>query len=51
MFEGLPVPFAKEHKGMLAHCKEMMEYNNGHMAINPSHTKLITVLRTAVENG
>ncbi len=30
----------------------MMEYNNGHMAINPSkHGKLITVLRTAMENG
>ena len=42
-----PVPFSKEHKHMLAHCKELMEYQNGTMAIHPKHTKLIT----AVENG
>ena len=45
-----PVPFDKEHKVMLAHCKELMEYNNGHMAIHPSK-KLISALGTAVENG
>jgi hypothetical protein len=28
-----------------------MKYQNGYIAINPSHTKLITALRTAVENG
>lgn len=36
---------------MLAHCKELMEYHKGRVAINPNHTKLITALRTAVEKG
>jgi hypothetical protein len=39
------------HKEMLAHCKEVMEYNGGSVAINPSFNKLITALRTAVEKG
>ena len=43
--------FAKEHKAMLAHCKEVMEYQNGLVAIHPSLNILITALRTAVENG
>jgi hypothetical protein len=47
----VPVPFNKEHKQMLAHTKEMLEYQNGHVAINPKSTKLITALRTTVENG
>ncbi|HET6640079.1 MAG TPA: hypothetical protein VFG77_00560, partial [Nitrososphaeraceae archaeon] len=47
----IPVAFNKEHKHMLAHCKAMMEYQNGQVAINPMHTKLITALRPAVENG
>ena len=47
----IPVAFNKEHKHMLAHCKEMLEYQNGMIAINPKHTKLVTALRTAVENG
>jgi hypothetical protein len=47
----IPVPFSKEHKAMLAHCKELMEYQNGYVAINPKHNKLIIALRTAVENG
>jgi hypothetical protein len=47
----IPVPFNKEHKNMLAHTKELLEYQNGMVAINPKHTKLITALRTAVENG
>jgi hypothetical protein len=46
----IPVPFSKYHKQMIAHCKEMMEYQNGLMAIHPKFNKLITVLRTAVEN-
>jgi hypothetical protein len=50
-YEFIPVPFAKYHKDMLAHCKEILEYQNGHMSINPRHSKLITSLRTAVENG
>lgn len=47
----LPVAFAKYHKEMLAHTKKLMEYGSGVVAINPSHTKLITALRTAVEKG
>lgn len=35
---------------MLAHCKELMEYQNGYVAM-PRHNKLTTALRTAVENG
>ena len=41
----IPVPFSKEHKAMLAHCKEVLE--NGMIAIHPKHNKLITALRTA----
>jgi hypothetical protein len=47
----IPVPFNKHHKGMLAHCKEVLEDSNGMIAIHPKHNKLITALRTAVENG
>ena len=36
---------------MLAHCKELLEYQHGYVAINPSHNKLITAHRTAVEKG
>lgn len=36
---------------MLAHCKELLEYQNGMVAIHPRRNKLITALRTAVENG
>ena len=36
---------------MLARCKEMLEYQNGHMAIHPRFAKQVTVLRTAVEKG
>jgi hypothetical protein len=47
----IPVAFGKEHKNMLAQAKEMLEYQNGYMAIHPKFGKLITALRTAVENG
>ena len=47
----IPVPFSKEHKNMLAHCKELLEYQNGYVTIQPRYNKLITGLRTAVENG
>ena len=47
----IPVAFAKEHKNMRAQCKEMLEYQNRHMDIHPRFNKLITALRTAVENG
>jgi hypothetical protein len=36
---------------MLAHCKEILEYRNGAVAIHPRFTNLITSLRTAIENG
>jgi hypothetical protein len=36
---------------MLAHCKELLEYQNGNAAIHSRFNKLITSLRTAVENG
>ena len=36
---------------MLAHCKELLEYLNGMVAIHPKHNKLIISLRTAVEKG
>jgi hypothetical protein len=45
-----PVVFAKEHKAMLAHSKELLEYLNGYMYIHPNFNKLITLLRTAGEN-
>ena len=47
----IPVPFSKYHKEMVAHCKELMEYQNGQLAINPKFNKLITALRTVVEKG
>jgi hypothetical protein len=47
----IPVPFSKEHKNMLAHAKELLEYQNGMVAIHPRFNKLITALRPAVENG
>jgi hypothetical protein len=50
-FVVVPVHFAKEHKRMLAHTKKVLEYNGGSIAINPRFEKLITSLRTAVENG
>jgi hypothetical protein len=36
---------------MLAHCKELLEYQNGMVAIHPRSNNFITALRTAVENG
>jgi hypothetical protein len=47
----IPVPFVKCHKEMLAQCKEMLEYRNEYVAINPKFNKPIAALRTAVENG
>ena len=45
------VPFVKEHKRMLAHTKELMEYKNGPVCINLTFNKLVIALRTAIENG
>jgi hypothetical protein len=40
-----------EHKGMLGHCKMILENDGGRIAINPDRfDKLITSLRIAVDN-
>ena len=31
----IPVSFTKHQKDMQAHCKELLEYQNGHMAMYP----------------
>lgn len=36
---------------MLSHCKKILEYGSGGIAIHESFTKLITALKTAVEKG
>jgi hypothetical protein len=46
----IPVNFNKEHKAMLGHCKMILEKDGGCIAINPSFDKLVTALRTAVDN-
>jgi hypothetical protein len=47
----VPVNFNSEHKGMLGHCKMILENDGGRIAINPVRfDKLITALRTAVDN-
>jgi hypothetical protein len=33
----IPVTFSKEHMHRLAHSKEMMEYQNGYVAIHPRY--------------
>jgi hypothetical protein len=45
----IPINFSTEHKMMLGNCKILMEKNGGYVSINPKFTKLITSLRTAVE--
>jgi Terminase RNaseH-like domain len=48
----VPVNFNKDHKAMLGHCKMILEQEPGNekIAINPVFDKLITALRTAVDN-
>jgi Terminase RNaseH-like domain len=46
----VPVNFNKEYKAMLGHCKMILESEGGRIAINPVFDKLITALRTAVDN-
>lgn len=36
---------------MFAHAKELLEYQNGMIAIHPRFNNIITALRTVVENG
>jgi len=47
---GYPVNFNKEHKAMLGHSKIILEDEPRRIAINPIFDKLITSLRTAVDN-
>jgi hypothetical protein len=47
----VPVYFNSEHKGMLGHCKMILETDGGRIAINPDRfDKLVTALRTAADN-
>src|ERR671933_640158 len=46
----VPVNFNKEHKAMLGHYKMILEDEQRKIAINPVFDKLITSLRTAVDN-
>ena len=46
----IPVPFSTAAKDMLVHTKELLEYERPLIAINPSFTKLITSLRTAISD-
>ena len=46
----VPVSFGKEHKAMLGHCKMILEDDRGQIVIAPKFDKLITSLRTAVDN-
>lgn len=48
MMKVIPISFNSRHKEMLAHCKLFIE--RGHIAINPKFDKLITALRTAIDN-
>jgi hypothetical protein len=45
----IPINFNQEHKTMLTHCKMLLE--DGCIAINPVFDKLVTSLRTAIENS
>ena len=53
----IPVPFSKEHKAMLAHCKELMEYQNGYKSINPkvqqqqTHSIVTYCIRAYIHSG
>jgi hypothetical protein len=40
----IPVAFSKEHKAMLAHCKELMEYNTGYVTISEKHLNSLLLL-------
>jgi hypothetical protein len=45
----LPINFNQEHKTILSHCKMLLE--DGCITINPVYDKLITSLRTAIEDN
>jgi hypothetical protein len=45
----LPINFNQDHKTMLSQCKMLSE--DGYIAINPVFDKLVTSLRTAIEDN
>ena len=46
----VPVAFSTSAKDMLVHTKELLEFDRPLIAINPTFTKLITSLRTAISD-
>lgn len=46
----IPVPFSIAGRDMIMHTKELLEYERPLIAINPSFTKLIASLRTAISD-
>ena len=46
----VPVPFSTEGKNMLIHTKELLEFEEPILAINPKFEKLTTSLRTAISD-
>jgi hypothetical protein len=46
----VPVPFSSEGKNMLIHTKELLEFEEPIIAINPKFEKLTTSLRTAISD-
>ncbi len=46
----VPVPFSTEGKNMLIHTKELLEFEEAILAINPKFEKLTTSLRTAISD-
>jgi len=46
----VPIPFSTEGKNMLTHTKELLEFEEPILAINPKFEKLTTSLRTAISD-
>ena len=47
----IPLAFSKEHKHMLAHVKELMEYQHGYVAINPKNNKSVPSVLVLKKRG
>lgn len=43
----IPVSFSQEGASMLSHCKNLLEHEDGILAINEKYTQLITALKGA----
>jgi hypothetical protein len=48
VYDSNPLPFARQHKDIVVHCKMLLSKET--IAIHPRFDKLITSLRTAVDN-